>query len=168
VQVARLIRGSRPAPICTKSAKRTTITTGALHQSHFSNTEDTGNNRNVGRLMRVPALSLEMETAPTGNNRIERGHPEQRCTEKRAGHCQLLHGLSRVGHSSALDGMLRKILRHDSNDIVSWCNVALRRVRCHRHADFGSRVGSALKCGNSPQRRDVLWRLLRNDTRRGC
>ena len=68
-------REIRPAPICTKSAKRATMPTGALHQSHFSNTEDTDNNHNVGRPMRVSALSMRWRQPQRVTIELKRGSP---------------------------------------------------------------------------------------------
>ena len=129
-----------PAPICTKSVKRATMAAGALHQSHFINTEDTDSNHSVGRPMRASALSIEMEAAPTGNNRIETGVTQNNVAPRRELSTASFLQSSSFGYPSALDGTLRRILPQDSNDIVPWCNVALRRVRetRHRHDDFGS------------------------------
>ena len=123
---------------------------GALHQSHFINTEDTDSNHSVGRPMRASALSIEIEAAPTGNNRIETGVTQNNVAP--TGELSTASFFSSsFGYSPALDGTLRRILHQDSNDIVPWCNVALRRVRetRHRHDDFGvnSRVSFRVECG---------------------
>ena len=78
--------------------------------------------------MRASALSIETETAPTGNNRIETGVTQNNVAPRREPSTAsvLMVFLVSVTHLH-LDGTLRKILPQDSNDIVPWCNVALRK-----------------------------------------
>ena len=77
--------------------------------------------------MQASALSMR-RSIPTVIIELKR---ESRRTTLRREESQALpryYGLP-VGYPSAPRGTLRRILPQDSNDIVPWCNVALRMVR---------------------------------------